>query len=135
VAERFDLRKISNAVAFISRRQDPHQKSGFSRVVVITEENAGHFNQNPIYHAFQVRKVPPLYNTLTNFIVSQCLESSPEDLVEMVQSAKAPPPQLDRGMSRNSIDMNWINSGTGSVRSATVRRGSPSIIPQQVGHQ
>jgi hypothetical protein len=53
VAERFELDRISDPVAFISKNQsDPG--SGFSRVVIFTEKEAGHFKGNPIFHAVQV---------------------------------------------------------------------------------
>ncbi len=54
--------------------------SGLSRVVVFTEERAGHFNGNPVFHAVQ------------------CLDSDPIDLVERILKAQrggSPPPYLN----------------------------------------
>lgn len=54
VAERFPLSQVKSPIAFISKDQDPNEKSGYSRVVVIKEEGAGHYNNTPLFHAFQV---------------------------------------------------------------------------------
>lgn len=55
VAESFDAANLRDPVAFISSGH--HETgSGFSRVVVFTEDYAGHFNRNPVFHAVQVRR-------------------------------------------------------------------------------
>jgi hypothetical protein len=48
---RLDLRRIVDPVAFIRKGS---QTDGFSRVVVFTEEQAGHFKSNDLFHAVQV---------------------------------------------------------------------------------
>lgn len=56
VAERFDLNKVENPVAFVRRQGDPYQ-DGFTRVVVLSEsKSGGHYNSRAQFHAFQVKK-------------------------------------------------------------------------------
>ena len=72
VAESFELKRVSDPTAFKSRQGQNQPGSGFSRLVVFTEESAGHFNGNPVFH------------------VMQCLDSDPYDLVELIADAKDP---------------------------------------------
>ena len=55
IVKRFDFRQLHEPTAFISRDQSgPGRKSGFTRVVVVREDYAGHVRGNPVFHAFQV---------------------------------------------------------------------------------
>ena len=58
---RLDLRRIVDPVAFIRKGS---QTDGFSRVVVFTEEQAGHFKSNDLFHAVQVLISPTFYEQL-----------------------------------------------------------------------
>ena len=122
MAERYDLRDIENPVAFVKKTSDPNEK-GLTRLVVFREVKKGHLNSKARYHAVQ------------------CIESDPKELVEMIKSARARfiSETVSRKSSTNSLDSNWIiqsrsstvnlrtQSGTDSVRSATIRRnGAPS---------
>ena len=45
---------ISDPVAFIRKGS---KTDGFSRVVIFTEEKAGHFKSNDLFHAVQVNRI------------------------------------------------------------------------------
>jgi hypothetical protein len=51
IFDTIDLRRISDPVAFIRKGSNT---DGFSRVVVFTEQGAGHFHSSDVFHAVQV---------------------------------------------------------------------------------
>ena len=112
-------------MAFV-KKSIPDDPKGLTRLVVFRESKKGHFNSKARFHAVQ------------------CVESDPKELVEMIKSARSRyiSETVSRKSSANSLDSNWIisggggrnstlnlrhQSGTDSVRSATIRRnGAPS---------
>ncbi len=52
IFETLDLIRISDPVAFIRKGSS---SDGFSRVVIFTEEKAGHYKSSGLFHAMQVR--------------------------------------------------------------------------------
>ncbi len=72
VVRRFPFSRLRDPTAFISREQQQSsraRKSGFTRVVVVREDGAGHGQgrggSSPVFHAFQ------------------CLDNNPDDLVQV----------------------------------------------------
>ena len=111
-------------MAFV-KKSVPDDPKGLTRLVVFRESKKGHLNSKARFHAVQ------------------CVESDPKELVEMIKSARSRyiSETVSRKSSANSLDSNWIisgggqnstlnlrhQSGTDSVRSATIRRnGAPS---------